>query len=402
MAGSRLNILLDGQKILGGCGGRMDPPTANVFPDVYQRITVLKGPQTVLYRPNASAGTVLFERDRTRVEHASIPLNGSVTVGSYGRHDEMFDTQRNIHTGRSVMGAASADLATAAFLAAPRVKDMSFNQVGLFAGATQILSLRSRLIGGFRADWHRATDNRMCVNASMCPGASPLKNNTMGLTDRKTLKSGFGRYELDMWSGSALYAGVGHAERSPDYWERLKQDPGTLKSAFLSTKPEKTTQLDMGMVWRSDAWSGSVSGFYGKVQDYILMRWNPAPILTRNVDATTMGGEADLIYKIMPGVKANATLAYVRANNDTDQKPLAQQPPLETGTGIDYDSQVFSFGVLTRLVGPQNRIDIGSGNIVANGMDMSRTARLLRVFSKRRVSAQECPLDYRRNRQPAE
>ena len=28
MAGSRLGILLDGEQILGGCGNRMDPPTA--------------------------------------------------------------------------------------------------------------------------------------------------------------------------------------------------------------------------------------------------------------------------------------------------------------------------------------------------------------------------------------
>jgi len=99
MAGSRLNILLDGQQILGGCGGRMDPPTAYVFPDVYQRITVLKGPQTVLYGPNASAGTVLFERERTHVEHASIPLAGSSTVGSFGRLDEMFDARAAIPNG---------------------------------------------------------------------------------------------------------------------------------------------------------------------------------------------------------------------------------------------------------------------------------------------------------------
>ncbi|MBV6342634.1 TonB-dependent receptor plug domain-containing protein, partial [Candidatus Magnetobacterium casensis] len=48
MSGSRLNILLDGQQIFGGCGGRMDPPTAYVFPESYDIITVIKGPQSVL------------------------------------------------------------------------------------------------------------------------------------------------------------------------------------------------------------------------------------------------------------------------------------------------------------------------------------------------------------------
>src|SRR5690606_2686648 len=49
MSGSRLGILLDGQEIYGGCGGRMDPPTAYVYPEAYDRVTVLKGPQSVRY-----------------------------------------------------------------------------------------------------------------------------------------------------------------------------------------------------------------------------------------------------------------------------------------------------------------------------------------------------------------
>ena len=70
MAGSRVGILLDGQQILGGCGGRMDPPTAYVFPSAYDRITVLKGPQSVLWAAGTSAGVVLFERDIRRVDAA--------------------------------------------------------------------------------------------------------------------------------------------------------------------------------------------------------------------------------------------------------------------------------------------------------------------------------------------
>jgi iron complex outermembrane receptor protein len=119
--------------------------------------------------------------------------------------------------------------------------------------------------------------------------------------------------------------------------------------------------------------SGSVSGFYGKVRDYILIRWNPAPVLTRNIDATTKGAEGNIAYRIMENIKANVTLAYVRSNNDIDHKPLAQQPPLETRIGLNYDNHVYSFGALARLVGAQDRVDIGSGSIVANGMDIGPT-----------------------------
>ncbi|HEX5363682.1 MAG TPA: TonB-dependent copper receptor [Gallionella sp.] len=92
MAGSRLNILLDGEQILGGCGGRMDPPTAYVFPAAYERITLLKGPQTVLYGPGNSAGTVLFERSSKR-EAAGVKGNGSLMLGSFGRNDEMAEAR---------------------------------------------------------------------------------------------------------------------------------------------------------------------------------------------------------------------------------------------------------------------------------------------------------------------
>lgn len=93
MAGSRLNILLDGEQILGGCGGRMDPPTAYVFPASYDRITVLKGPQTVLYGPGNSAGTVLFERTLHRAEQTGTTAQGSLMLGSFGRNDEMLEAK---------------------------------------------------------------------------------------------------------------------------------------------------------------------------------------------------------------------------------------------------------------------------------------------------------------------
>ena len=49
MGGSRVNILADDQNIFGGCGQRMDAPTAYIFPEIYDKVTVIKGPQTVLY-----------------------------------------------------------------------------------------------------------------------------------------------------------------------------------------------------------------------------------------------------------------------------------------------------------------------------------------------------------------
>jgi len=86
-AGSRLDLLLDGQSILGGCPNRMDPPTAYIFPASFDRVRVLKGPQTVLYGPGNSAGIVLFERDPQRYSAAGVSGEAGATFGSFGRRD---------------------------------------------------------------------------------------------------------------------------------------------------------------------------------------------------------------------------------------------------------------------------------------------------------------------------
>ena len=93
MAGSRLSMLMDGEMILGGCNARMDPPTAYVFPETFDNIKVIKGPQSVQYGPGNSAGVVLFERNNSPVEEAGWKLHSSALTGSFGRHDEVIDLQ---------------------------------------------------------------------------------------------------------------------------------------------------------------------------------------------------------------------------------------------------------------------------------------------------------------------
>ncbi len=90
-SGSRLGIVMDGQEVYGGCGGRMDPPTAYIYPESYDRVTVLKGPQSVLYGAGQSAGVVLFERDTKRFDKFTWQANGSLTVGSNRRNDQVGD-----------------------------------------------------------------------------------------------------------------------------------------------------------------------------------------------------------------------------------------------------------------------------------------------------------------------
>jgi len=91
MAGSRIGILLDGETILGGCGNRMDPPTAYVHPAAYDRVTVLKGPQSVIHGPGLTAGIVQFERIPESYTQAEATARVGLTMGSFGRNDQLLD-----------------------------------------------------------------------------------------------------------------------------------------------------------------------------------------------------------------------------------------------------------------------------------------------------------------------
>jgi iron complex outermembrane receptor protein len=99
MAASRLNILFDGEQILGGCGGRMDPPTAYIFPDSFDNVKLIKGPQSVRYGHGSSAGTALFERKPTYFLEPGGEASAAVTAASFNRLDYFLDTKAGTPLG---------------------------------------------------------------------------------------------------------------------------------------------------------------------------------------------------------------------------------------------------------------------------------------------------------------
>jgi iron complex outermembrane receptor protein len=512
MAASRLNILLDGEQILGGCGGRMDPPTAYIFPDAFDNVILTKGPQTVLYGPGASAGTVRFERDPVYFSEPGWQANSAVTGASFGRHDIFLDVKAGSpqgyvqgivtharsgnyedgdgktvhsryerHSATAILGwtpdrntrlqfsavrsdaeAAYADrsmdgslfkrenydfrfeksaigtllnkveaqiyynyidhvmdnyslrhaigMAMAsnpdrrttggrfALTFSPnerlnwvlgvdqqanlhrgrsggrsgtptyyrdqrRVDNMRFNNYGLFSELIWQLNSDDRLVAGLRGD-HREVKDKRATSA------------TTGQKVDETLASGFFRYERDFSANSTLYAGLGHSERAPDFWELMKAST-TSTSAVGRIGPEKTTQIDLGVTWQSGSWQAFVSGFYSKIDDYILIDSNyqkpgGAVTVSRNIRASTWGGEAGVNYRFSPQWKGTASLAHVRGENDTDHHALGQMPPLEGRLGLDWESGPWSAGALWRLVARQNRYALNQGNIV--GQDLGETA----------------------------
>ena len=91
MFGSRLKILNNGSEMLGACPARMDAPTSYISPQNFDEISVIKGPQSVLFGA-ASAATVNFVRVPERFEKDTITAQGSVTAASNQRFDSNIDT----------------------------------------------------------------------------------------------------------------------------------------------------------------------------------------------------------------------------------------------------------------------------------------------------------------------
>ncbi|WP_319381629.1 TonB-dependent receptor domain-containing protein [Thiomicrorhabdus sp.] len=78
---SQLNVLLDGAKIEGGCPNRMDPPTAYTELGSYDRITVIRGVQSVTHGSGGTGGTVLFERSAPTFQDGK-SYQGEINLGT--------------------------------------------------------------------------------------------------------------------------------------------------------------------------------------------------------------------------------------------------------------------------------------------------------------------------------
>ncbi|NNB14740.1 TonB-dependent copper receptor [Pseudomonas fragi] len=249
-------------------------------------------------------------------------------------------------------------------------KDADFHNYGAFGELTWYAAERDRLITGARVDRASAKDYRARLGSGMMSRPNP----TLDKTRADTLPSGFVRYEHDLNdSPTTVYAGLGHSQRFPDYWELFSPSSGPAGSvnAFDAIKPEKTTQLDAGLQYKNQNLEAWASAYAGIVQDYILFNYAKGYSQAQNINARIMGGELGAAYQLTSNWKADATLAYAWGKNTSDGKALPQMPPLDTRLGLTYSQDDWSAGALWRIVARQDRIDRNAGNVVGKDFDKS-------------------------------
>jgi len=93
MFGSRLRILTNNGEMLGACPSRMDAPTSYISPENFDVLTLVKGPQTVLWGAGNSAGTLRFDRETPHFDKPGIKGTVSALTASNHRWDTNLDTR---------------------------------------------------------------------------------------------------------------------------------------------------------------------------------------------------------------------------------------------------------------------------------------------------------------------
>lgn len=254
--------------------------------------------------------------------------------------------QVNVQVGLDHMRDKHTERTGADYASKPYGPRQSFKHWGAFAEANWQMNDTQNLIAGYRHDQVKAFYDSYSASDP-------------AYKQKYTLNSGFARFEQKV-GDTRYYAGLGVAERYPDYWERNRSE---------DLRPEHNQQIDAGVIWQHGNAEGSVSVFASRVDDFIL---TGGPALARNIDATRLGGEAEITYRFLPNWNINSSLAYTYGKNKTDNKPLAQTPPLEWKTSLNWDNGTLSAGALWRVVAKQNRYHQGYGNII--GQDLGKSA----------------------------
>lgn len=260
---------------------------------------------------------------------------------------------------------------------------------GAFGELTWYAAETARVIGGARVDYASARDKRATTGGMMTSRPNPTFDDDRA----RVLPSGFVRYERDLASLPVTwYAGIGHAERYPDYWELFsaKRGPAGSVNAFSAVQPEKTTQLDIGAQYKSDRLDAWVSAYAGYVQDFILFDYASGTMgpTTRasNVNAQIMGGEAGVGWRPIAPLRIETSVAYAWGRNATSGDPLPQIPPLEARVGLEYTRGAWSAGGLWRVVAPQHRYALNEGNVVGKDFGPSAGFGVLSLHAQYNVS----------------
>lgn len=247
----------------------------------------------------------------------------------------------------------------------------------------------SALIVGLRLDrFDNSADDTSLNPPGMMMSPDELYLYYYGRSAPRTPQNGLGalvRYERNLGNkGLKTYVAAQRSLRDADPTERYLAANNSVPMMRWVGNPglklEQHLLAEAGLVYQSERWllAGSIHGDW--VDDYILrdrargqsgIESSDRASIYRNVDASLLGFELEFAYQITPSLRANAHVAYVRGTNTTEDRPLAQIPPLDGAVGLEYATDRFRIGGQVRFAAEQDRVD--DSPMTGSGLDGSET-----------------------------
>jgi iron complex outermembrane receptor protein len=281
--------------------------------------------------------------------------------------------------------------------------DVSVGETGVYATYKNRLGERNRVLFGGRIDSVSADAAQADGATGGPPNPNALYNLYYGISAKPVSEinpSVSARYEHDAAGSPATwFVSFGRISRTADATERFMAANGmTPDMRWVGNPgilPEKHNELSVGLMRRISHGSLGGSVFYNRVADYILrdrahgqpgILQTDSAFIYRNVEAELYGGEFEFNQNWSRRLSSRLTAAYVVGTNLTDNRPIAQIPPLEMTASLDYRGTAWKFGGKARVVAAQNRVD--DDPATGSGLDLgpSQAFSLLDLYAHRELS----------------
>lgn len=268
---------------------------------------------------------------------------------------------------------------------------VELNQSGMFVERQTALRHDRRLTSGLRYDHVTARATRTEEQPGgnfLSPGAlyALYYGDADGTRRTENHWSALLRYEQDLSRAPGLwYVGFSRSLRTADATERYMASNAAMPSMRWvgnpTLSPERHHQLETGLFISQPRWDFDASVFVNDIDGYILRDRFREPgnnaTIYRNIDARLWGGEIAVGRELAEGWRGEIGLGYVRADNRSDRRPIAQTPPLEARASVQFRSQQWLAGLGLRAAARQTRVD--DNPWVGSGLDTGPTPGWLSV-----------------------
>jgi iron complex outermembrane receptor protein len=311
--------------------------------------------------------------------------SGQIGLGEQLQLTLGIDYQRN---ERQALRFAGPSAQQVTLLQAVMWPDAELAQTGLFVEGDRSLGKGSRVRFGLRLDSFEASADK----SDLAPAGTNLSPNQLyqlyyGSTAQPWSDTGVSallRYERSLRAGWTLFTGASRSLSAPDATARyLGAGNPTASRRWVGNPGLEVAahhQVDLGIAAATQSRRWSTTAFLDLVDNFVLRDragGQPGILLAdrasiyRNVDARLVGLELDASWAPSSALSLRGNASWVRGDNRTDGRPLAQIPPLQGVAAVDYSKSSWRGTAALRWALEQSRGE--DDPRAGNGLDFGPT-----------------------------